>query len=107
MADEDGALMPAGWDAGNGGRRLLLLAAALLLGATTGYASQQYQLGTRIARFYRAGMAERVFAVFVALSVAQGAVAEPSIAVAGVVAAAATWAYLRVRGGQTQKVIQP
>ena len=99
-------MVAGGESAGNRGGQYLLLCAAVLLGAGGGFAAHELQLGARIARFYRAGMAERVFTVFVALSIAQGAVAQPSLAVAAAVAAATTWGWLEITASLAQDVSQ-
>lgn len=98
--------MAGGEGAGNGGGQFLLLVAAVLLGAGGGFTAHEMQLGARIARFYRAGMAERVFTVFVALFIAQGAVAQPSLAVAAALAVATTWGWLEITGSRAQDVSQ-
>lgn len=99
--------LPGDEGTGAGGGQLLLLAAAALLGAASGYAAHEQQLGTRVVRFYRAGMAQRVLTVFVALAAVQGAAARPSLAVAAAAAAAATWCWLEFQGSEAELPAEP
>lgn len=78
----------------DGDGQLPLVLAAALLGVAATYASYGRQVGARIARLYRAGMAPRVFIVFVVLAVGQGAFANPILTAVGLASAAITWVKL-------------